>query len=126
MKIKTAQKRFTLNVIYKTTNNGWRAFCFPFDISCEAKTKEEAYRIIRNLSALYNEGLKKYNYPDHLIFKKLSNSEDRRMLEIVRKELIKERQRMAEKDLFETKVNTRIEVSKSNFSGFYQQELSYC
>lgn len=63
-------------VVYKTQDN-WRGFCVPYDVSCNAKTQEEAKSKLEMLVKFYEEGLNKYKNPKNLIFKKLSDDEDR-------------------------------------------------
>ncbi len=65
-------------IVYKT-NDGWRGFCHPYDVTCNAETQALAKERLDNLVALYEDGLKKYKNPKHLIIKKLSDEEDRNM-----------------------------------------------
>lgn len=64
-------------VVYKSKDGDWHGFCHPYDVTCEAKTMEEAERRLTNLVKLYEEGLNKYGNPEHLIIKELSDKEDR-------------------------------------------------
>ncbi|MFZ3054691.1 MAG: hypothetical protein WA091_01795 [Minisyncoccales bacterium] len=126
MQTGTSKKRFLLDVIYKTSDNNWRAFCYPFDISCEAKSKEEAYKRLKKLVNLYVEGLKEYGYPEHLAKKELSNKEDKVILTEVKKYIILKQQKRLEEDLFGSEASTKIEITEKGLFGFYQQELAYC
>lgn len=63
-------------VVYKS-KGGWRGFCVPYDVSCNAKTKEEAKRRLVELVKFYEEGLNKYGNPQNLILKELSDEEDK-------------------------------------------------
>ena len=77
MKIQRAVPKFILSVVYQTKNKNWRGFCFPFDITCEAFDKETAMKKMDAMVDIYIEGLKKYNFPEHLSIKKLTNKDDR-------------------------------------------------
>lgn len=63
-------------VVYKT-QDGWRGFCVPYDVSCNAETQEEAKSRLEMLVKFYEEGLNKYNNPKSLILKELSDDEDK-------------------------------------------------
>ena len=63
-------------VVYKS-QDGWRGFCVPYDVTCNAKTQEEARGKLEELVKLYEEGLNKYGNPKNLILKELSDEEDR-------------------------------------------------
>ena len=62
--------------IYKSENGLWRGFMTPYDVSFEAKTKKKVEEILPKLVELYEEGLKKYDYPEHLKHVPISNEED--------------------------------------------------
>lgn len=68
--------KLVIYVIYRSKNGYWRGFCSPYDVSTEAKTSEEAKIQLEKQVDLYVEGLKKYNYPEHLSIKALSDKED--------------------------------------------------
>ncbi|MFA5368582.1 MAG: hypothetical protein WC303_01075 [Candidatus Paceibacterota bacterium] len=123
--LKTNKKGFILNVIYKNPDGSWRAFCYPFDISCEAVTKEKAMEKLEKLINLYIEGLKKYNYPEHLIKKELSYEQDKKMLIVVKKELVKELQKRLKKDVFNCDSNNDVEIIKKGLFSSYQP-LAFC
>lgn len=63
-------------VVYKTLD-GWRGFCAPYDVSCNAATQEEAKSRLEMLVKFYEEGLNKYKNPRSLILKELSDDGDR-------------------------------------------------
>lgn len=117
------ERHFLLSVVYKTQNNNWRGFCYPLDISCEEKSKIKAKESLDKLKKFYIEGLKKYNYPEHLIKKELSYSQDRKIFEIVKKELIKEIEKRIQEDSFDCNIER---VEKRGIFSFSQQELAYC
>ena len=117
------EKSFLLDVVYKTQDNNWRAFCHPFDISCEGKSERKAKENLDKLKELYIEGLKKYNYPEHLMKKELSYPQDRKMLEMVKKELIKEIEKRIQEDSFDCNIE---KIEKRGTFSFSQQELAYC
>lgn len=62
--------------IYKTKTGKWRGFFVPYDVSYEAITKKEVEEVLPKMVTLYEEGLKKYNYPIHLSAVPLSDPED--------------------------------------------------
>ncbi len=68
-----------VGIVYKSKDGNWRGFCYPYDVTCNADTKEEAMHILDELIATYEECLQKYNYPKHLVEKKLSDKEDQIM-----------------------------------------------
>ena len=63
-------------VVYKTPD-GWRGFCVPYDVSCNADTQGEAKVKLEMLVKFYEEGLRKYSNPKNLILKELSDDGDR-------------------------------------------------
>ena len=63
-------------VVYKSKDENWRGFCHPYDLSCNAYTKEEAKENIAGLIETYEESLKRHGNPKHLIEKQLSDKED--------------------------------------------------
>ena len=69
-------------VVYKT-KKGWRGFCHPYDVTCNAETLEDARKRLEKLVKLYEGGLKKYKNPRHLFFKKFSNQEDKKFFDNV-------------------------------------------
>lgn len=71
--------KLVVRVIYKSKGGYWRGFCSPYDVTCEAKTKDSANDRLQRLVSLYEEGLEKYNYPSHLAIKPLSNREDKKV-----------------------------------------------
>ncbi len=80
--IKTIQKPIEVDfssilVTYKLKTGQWRGFVFPYDITTEAETKKQAQNALEEMVEVYEEGLKKYDYPDHLKKKALSDSEDK-------------------------------------------------
>jgi hypothetical protein len=63
--------------IYKTKEGKWRGFFVPYDVTYEARTKKEVEEVLPKMVTLYEDGLKKYNNPSHLISVPLSHDEDR-------------------------------------------------
>lgn len=74
----------------KVNKGMWKAFAAPYGITTQAKTCEEAKSKIEELVALYQEGLEKHGYPADLVFKDFSDSEDKRVLDMLWKEIIKD------------------------------------
>ncbi|MBI2617867.1 hypothetical protein HYW58_00190 [Candidatus Kaiserbacteria bacterium] len=75
--------------VYKShINKGmWKGFCAPYGVTTQATTCEEAKTHLEELVELYEEGLKKYNYPKHLVFQELQDVEDNKVLKLVWKEV---------------------------------------
>jgi len=78
-------------VVYQQKNGSWRGFCAPYDVTCQAETSDDAKTRIEELVKLYEKNLSKYDFPKHLTFKKLSDSEDRKIFDIVWNKIIDER-----------------------------------
>ncbi|MFH1162099.1 MAG: hypothetical protein V1696_02395 [Candidatus Jorgensenbacteria bacterium] len=68
-------------VVYKSKGGLWRGFCTPYDVTCNAESMSEAKERLDKLVELYEEGLKKYHNPRRLVFKKLSDKEDKVLFE---------------------------------------------
>lgn len=62
--------------VYKTPDGTWRGFVTPYDVTYEAKTRKRVEEVLPKLTKLYEEGLKKYNYPRHLTVVPLSDKDD--------------------------------------------------
>lgn len=71
-------------VVYESKDNHWRGFCVPYDVSCNAKSKIDAINKLEKLVKLYEEGLGKYNYPQHLSIRKLTDQEDSLVFEKIK------------------------------------------
>lgn len=65
-----------IGVVYKSKNGNWRGFCYPYDVTCNADTKEEAMEALNGLVETYEESLERHNNPRHLIEKRLTDRED--------------------------------------------------
>ncbi len=63
-------------VVYKAKSGSWRGFVQPYDVTTEAPTKAKALKALREMAEVYEDGLKKYDYPMHLASKHLSDPED--------------------------------------------------
>ena len=63
-------------VVYKS-QDGWRGFCVPYDVTCNARTQEEAKNKLGALVKFYEEGLNKYGNPKNLTFKELTDQGDK-------------------------------------------------
>ncbi len=68
-------------VVHKSKDGFWRGFCYPYDISCNASSQEDAKKQIEEMVETYEEVLKKYNNPIHLIKKELTEEEDRKVFD---------------------------------------------
>ena len=75
-------------VVYKD-NGGWRGFCNPYDVTCQAETKKETINRLEKLVKLYEDGLKKYGYPKYLSKRPLSDQEDKIVFKVVSAEVRK-------------------------------------
>ncbi|MEK9174867.1 MAG: hypothetical protein AAB725_02765 [Patescibacteria group bacterium] len=65
-----------IKVVYKSKDGNWRGFCFPYDITCNAISKEDAIKKLTGLVETYEECLGQYNNPKHLMINSLSDKED--------------------------------------------------
>ena len=65
----------SFSVAYKDNGN-WRGFCYPYDISVEGKDRKEVMNFLKEQKELYEDGLKAYNYPEHLKLKSLTDEKD--------------------------------------------------
>ncbi|MFH1183347.1 MAG: hypothetical protein V1690_03735 [Candidatus Moraniibacteriota bacterium] len=87
-------KLVILAVYQKKNTKEWKGFCYPYDVTCYAETQEKAIKKLEKLVKFYEEGLQEYHYPEHLTFKSLSDKEDLRVLNLIKKivaQKIKER-----------------------------------
>ncbi|XOB42168.1 MAG: hypothetical protein ACKKMP_02275 [Candidatus Nealsonbacteria bacterium] len=105
-------------VVYKAKDGNWRGFCSPYDITCEAETRLETMKRIKKSFKLYEEGLEKYGYPKHLSLRKLSDAQDRRVFEIVKKKIFSDIQKNLLKFQAKEKGEFRIREPMS-LSGYY-------
>jgi predicted RNase H-like HicB family nuclease len=64
-------------VTYQSKNGCWRGFVFPYNITTEAETKKQAENALEEMAEVYEEGLKKYNFPSHLKKVPLADEEDK-------------------------------------------------
>lgn len=85
--MKIVHPKMVFYIVYKTKNGNWRGFCSPYDVTTEAYTSEEAKKQLEDQVKLYEEGLKKYSYPEHLAIKELSDKEDQVVFKIALKEV---------------------------------------
>lgn len=63
-------------IIYQTSEGAWRGFVVPFDITYEAKTKDEVRNVLQDMISSYVDALHKYGNPAHLADVPLSDQED--------------------------------------------------
>lgn len=66
-----------VSVVYKSTEGYWKGFVHPYDVTVQANTKKDAIAKLEVSLRLYEEGLRKYAYPKHLIFPSVFDQEDR-------------------------------------------------
>src|ERR1035437_5197930 len=76
-------KLVVLAVYKKSSDQVWRGYCYPYDVTCNAKTLEEAKSQLESLVELYEEGLRQYNYSAHLSLKELTDEQDIKVFEKV-------------------------------------------
>jgi hypothetical protein len=65
-----------VKVAYKAKNGSWRGFVHPYNITTEGNNKEKILKALDEMADIYIEGLKKYNYPEHLSVVHLTDEED--------------------------------------------------
>lgn len=110
----SVRPRLVIMVAYKKNGqDGWRAFCAPYDVSCNAPTLKEAQSRIENLVELYEEGLKEYGFPKHLSVKPLSYPEDKKVFKLVVEEVAADMKKTIEKrfESYQTESHKTIRVS---------------
>lgn len=114
--------KIVIQVIYKSKRGYWRGFCTPYDVTCESSSKKECERALHDMVGLYEQGLKKYHYPENLLIKPLSDSEDKmlfeRVLPIVSRDV---QQKLSTKYLrFQQQKNKeRFSIRQQSTSGYY-------
>lgn len=101
-------------VVYKT-QDGWRGFCVPYDVSCNAKTQEEAKSRLEMLVKFYEEGLSKYNNPKSLILKELSDDQDRLLFNKIWPHISKN---------IESKMKSYKNYAEHEFNGSVERKIS--
>lgn len=128
--LKNITPKIIILVSYKTQQGNWRGFCSPYDVSCNAFTKNAALESLKKLVSLYEEGLKQYGYPRHLTIKALSNSEDEKVfkkaLEIIA-DIEKEKLMKSYYKYQEQGIDDKFEISNTdlNLSGFYYHQSAH-
>ena len=105
-------------VAYHTKEGDWRAFCSPFDVSCNAPSAKEAMGRLEGLIDLYVEGLEKYNYPEHLSIKQISDSEDRAVFGKVKKQLADKIKKKIIEDYSEYQRNKQVTFKKEGILSY--------
>lgn len=87
-------------IAYKTKSNSWRGFVMPYAVTYEASSRKKVVDVLREMVESYEEGLKKYNYPEHLKKVPLSEEEDREIWVKHGEDII--HNLLAKKSVFET------------------------
>jgi hypothetical protein len=67
----------SIMVSYKSKSGTWRGFVYPYNITTEADSKDMAHTALAEMVEVYEEGLKKYDFPSHLKSRPLSDEEDK-------------------------------------------------
>lgn len=75
-------------VVYKSIEGFWKGFAHSYDVTTQATTLERTLNQLRNLVEDYESILKKYDYPEHLVHKPLTDQEDRQKFNEVMEHLI--------------------------------------
>lgn len=112
-------------VVYRSDNGAWRGFCSPYNVTCEAETKEKAIQNLKDSVDIYERGLEKYEYPKHLSVKKLSNQEDKEVFRQVVKFIAKDIQKRIENEYFKYQSSKRKSFSMDKFSGYYRSAPAF-
>lgn len=125
--MKNFPPKIVILAVYKTDQGDWRGFCAPYDVTCNAPSKEKAMKSIEKMVALYEEGLKQYNYPKHLSVKKLSNRKDQKVFNVIIKDISQKISRKMKEEflkyqLEQTKEQFNIRFGSGLFSGYYSQQ----
>jgi hypothetical protein len=127
MKPKSKRPNIVILVIYKTSEGDWRGFCSPYDVSCNGSTKKGTLESLKKLVSLYEEGLKKYEYPRHLSIKTLSDPEDERIFNKALEIIAEIETRKLTKSYYEYQEQEfdhaiKIRNSDHNFTGLYYHQ----
>lgn len=121
--------KFIILIAYKAKNGNWRGFCSPYDITCEAYTLKQTKQKLMRLVELYEDGLKKYNYPQHLAFRQLTEKEDQRIFKMALKVIAEDfKKKFTEKNLEYQKNKEKEEVSMKNphsHINYYQPSYAF-
>lgn len=70
----------SVSVVYKSQNGLYRGFVQPYDITYEANTHKKVLEVLNEMVLEYEEGLRKYDHPSHLLHIPLSDQEDKEKL----------------------------------------------
>lgn len=127
MPLRNIKPKIIIFVIYETRDGTWRGFCSPYDVSCNASTKEAAIETLKKLVSLYEEGLKKYGYPAHLTIKPLSDPEDEKIFKKALKIIANMEKEKLVKSYYEYQEQNKFEISgrDPNLSGFYYHQAAH-
>ena len=49
--------KLIIEVVYRSKDKTWRGFCAPFDVSCTAKTTDEARKKLDELVGIYIDAI---------------------------------------------------------------------
>ena len=79
-RIENFKPQFAVLVVYKSKEGYWSGFCAPYDVTCQAGSKEKAMKNLESLVELYEKELAEFGYPKHLSLRPLSLAEDKKVL----------------------------------------------
>lgn len=114
--------KIIISAVYKSEEDGtWRGFTAPFDVSCTADSQKGAMKKIDKLTELYEDGLKKYGYPKHLVAKELSDEEDKKVFNIVLDSVLADMRKQMQSDFRKFQLDKQEHKFKHgrNLSGTY-------
>lgn len=127
MKPLNIRPKLVILVVYKTNEGHWRGFCSPYDVSCDRLTKKGVLESLKESVSLYEEGLKKYNYPRQLSIKQLSNPQDKAVFKMALKIIAEKEKESLLNNYYkyqEEELNY-IKNSDHNLSGYYYHQSAY-
>jgi|GEM_PF-3867248 len=130
--MKSLPPKLVILAVYRKKSTGeWRGFCFPYDVTCYAETKEKAFDKLEKLVKLYEEGLKDYHYPERLTLRRLSDKEDLRVFNLIQKFIAKKIKEEIEKNILEyqkaERHNFQLKENRTPATGyFYQPQACFC
>ena len=115
-------------VVYKTKDSTWRGFCSPYDVSLERETRAKAIKDLRDSVKLYEEGIKKYSYPRHLSLLELSNGQDRKVFDLIRRKVASVvEEEIREKFLeYQEPKEEKVSLQNPTATGYYYHPAAYC
>ncbi|MDO8518503.1 MAG: hypothetical protein Q7S26_04420, partial [bacterium] len=78
-------------VVYKSREGYWKGFAHPYDVTTEGNTKKDTLTKLQLLVNVYEDELRQFKFPSHLVHKPQSDLEDREMFRRVVNDAVEEK-----------------------------------